>query len=97
MRVSTWSSNVCSSDLAAGGTTPVAAAPAKGAQTPFRCLVSEFAESKLAVGAFVTLVAIILAALLAPWITPQNPYDLAQISILDGRLEPGSESMDGWT
>src|SRR3546814_5551720 len=75
--------------VAAGATTPVAAAPAKGAQTPFRRLVSEFAESKLAVGAFVTLVAIILAALLAPWITPQNPYDLAQISILDGRLEPG--------
>src|SRR5690606_17285591 len=83
----------------AGGAAGVAAEPArtKGAETPFRRLVSEFCESKLAIGAFVTLVAIILAAVLAPWIAPQNPYDLAQISILDGRLEPGSESMDGWT
>ena len=34
-------------------------------------------------------------ALLAPWISPQNPYDLAQLDIMDGRLPPGSVSADG--
>lgn len=41
------------------------------------------------------LLAIVGAALLAPIIAPQNPYDLAQIDILDGRLAPGSRSADG--
>jgi len=76
---------------------PAVAPRAAPVQTPLRRFLSEFAESKVAVSALFVLVAIVLAALLAPWIAPQNPYDLAQISILDGRLEPGSESMDGWT
>jgi peptide/nickel transport system permease protein len=33
---------------------------------------------------------IVGAALLAPWLAPQNPYDLAQIDLLDSRLPPGS-------
>jgi peptide/nickel transport system permease protein len=37
------------------------------------------------------LALIIGAALLAPWLAPQNPYDLAQIDLLDSRLPPGSE------
>ncbi|MET4700001.1 peptide/nickel transport system permease protein [Constrictibacter sp. MBR-5] len=80
----------------------MAEAPAVGAraapvQTPLRRFLSEFAESKVAVGALVVLILVVLCAVFAPWIAPQNPYDLGQISILDGRLEPGSESMDGWT
>jgi peptide/nickel transport system permease protein len=39
----------------------------------------------------------VLLAILAPWITPQNPYDLAQVTIMDGRLPPGSEAFDGYT
>ena len=31
-------------------------------------------------------------ALAAPWIAPQNPYDLAQLSILDNMLPPGAQS-----
>ena len=29
-----------------------------------------------------------LCALLAPWIAPQDPYDLAQLSLIDSRLPP---------
>ena len=36
------------------------------------------------------LAAIVIAALFAPWLAPQNPYDLAQIDLLDSRLPPGS-------
>ena len=89
-------------DPKAAAAVTMAEAPAVGprvapVQTPLRRFLSEFAESKVAVGALVVLILVVLCAVLAPWIAPQNPYDLGQISILDGRLEPGSESMDGWT
>ena len=42
-------------------------------------------------------VLIALAAIFAPLIAPQNPYDLAQLDIMDGRLPPGSASGAGYT
>ncbi len=63
--------------------------------TPFRRFVREFAESWLAVFGFVIVLVIAVLALAAPWITPQNPYDLAQLDIMDGRLAPGSKSPEG--
>ena len=41
------------------------------------------------------LVALIVLALFAPWISPQNPYDLAALDILDARLAPGEKSWEG--
>ena len=38
---------------------------------------------------------LLLAAVIGPWLAPQNPYDLMQISIMDAKLSPGSESMSG--
>ncbi|MFE0752876.1 ABC transporter permease [Inquilinus sp. NPDC058860] len=54
-------------------------------------------DSKAATLAAIACLALILVALFAPRIAPQDPYDLASLSIMDGRLPPGSESMDGWT
>ncbi|MDR6294405.1 MULTISPECIES: ABC transporter permease [Inquilinus] len=54
-------------------------------------------DSKAATLAAIACLALVLVALFAPWIAPQDPYDLASLSIMDGRLPPGSESMDGWT
>ena len=64
-------------------------------ETPFRRFVWEFSSSSLAVAGLLAAVAITLIALLAPAIAPQNPYDLAHLDIMDGRLPPGSESMNG--
>ncbi len=64
--------------------------------TAWRRFWSDFAESKIAVLGLILMTLIITAALLAPWITPQNPYDLAQVSVLDARLPPGEVSMDGY-
>jgi peptide/nickel transport system permease protein len=61
-------------------------------ETPFRRFVSEFAESKLALVGLLVFAAIALVAIFAPWIAPQNPYDLAQLDIMDGRLEPGARN-----
>jgi len=64
---------------------------------PFRRFVSDFAESRVAVGSLVVFALVMLAAVLAPWISAQNPYDLAQIDVLDGRLRPGTKGMNGLT
>lgn len=84
---------MASTETPAGGATPVR----RAADTPFRRFLSDFTDSWLAVGAAALLAVIILAAVLAPWIAPQNPYDLAVVSIFDARLPPGSQSMDGVT
>jgi peptide/nickel transport system permease protein len=64
-------------------------------ETPFRRFVADFFESWLATGALLVFAVIVLCAVLAPVISPQNPYDLAVLDIMDGRLEPGSRSGDG--
>ncbi|MGV6890309.1 ABC transporter permease [Rhodophyticola sp. SM2404] len=43
----------------------------------------------------ILLVLIAASAIFAPLIAPTNPYDLSTVSILDGRLAPGEEMVDG--
>lgn len=66
-------------------------------ETPFQRFASDFADSKIAVAGLVTFGIILLIAILAPWISPTNPYDLATVDILDSRLAPGTEMMNGKT
>jgi len=74
-----------------------ASAPVRrpAAQTPFQRFVADFVESRLATLALVLLVATMVLALIAPWIVPQNPYDLAQVDIMDSRLKPGTPASSG--
>lgn len=53
-----------------------------------------YAGSWLAVGAAAVLLLMVLAAVAAPLIAPQNPYDLAGLSLFDGRLPPMSRGVD---
>jgi peptide/nickel transport system permease protein len=76
---------------------PIPLEPAAAAETPLRRFVSDFCESRLAIGGLCGFLLIVAAAVAAPLITPQDPYDLAQLSILDGRLAPGSEGLAGFT
>lgn len=55
----------------------------------------EFVRSKAAVIAAVVLIILMGAAVFAPIVSPQNPYDLAQVDPLDARLAPGTPSPDG--
>lgn len=48
-------------------------------------------------GSLIILFSLIGLILVAPFFAPQDPYDLMALSIMDGRLPPGSEHMDGWT
>ncbi|WP_454855138.1 ABC transporter permease [Rhizobium binxianense] len=64
-------------------------------RSPFRQVISTLLHDKLALVGILLVLVFILAAVFAPLIAPQNPYDLSQLDILDGRLPPGSQSMSG--
>jgi peptide/nickel transport system permease protein len=64
-------------------------------ETPFRRFVADFRESPVAVGAAIVFVVIFVAAMACAYISPQNPYDLRQLDIMDGKLAPGKVSGDG--
>ncbi len=63
----------------------------------FRQHAGDFLRAPSAVIGLTVLLAVILVAIFAPMISPQNPYDLMQLDILDARLPPGSESFSGIT
>jgi peptide/nickel transport system permease protein len=65
------------------------------ADHPLRRFAGDFFDSRMAAAGMVLLLAILLAAVFAPWIAPQDPYDLAQLDIADSRLAPGSAAADG--
>ena len=72
-------------------------APFIPADAPSRDLVASFRRDRMALCALLVLVVIIAAALLAPVISPQNPYNLAELDILDSKLAPGEKGADGRT
>jgi peptide/nickel transport system permease protein len=63
-----------------------ASSSSSGAAKPLRAMI-----------AAAILLLIVLAAVFAPWIAPQNPYDMNAVSIMDGRLPPGSVGDAGFT
>ena len=64
-------------------------------ETPWQRLRREFFANKLAVMGLVLLLLAVGVAVLAPWISPQNPYDIGKLDIFDSKLPPGSKSADG--
>src|SRR5262249_18947197 len=73
--------------------TETSAAPSLApAESPWRRFASEFAESRLALAGRALLVAIVILALAAPLASPQDPYDLSQLDVMDSKLAPGEPS-----
>ena len=66
-------------------------------ETPLGRFIAEYCESKVAIAAAAFLFLLVLLAIVAPWIAPQNPYDLAQVDVLDSRLPPGEVGFNGMT
>ena len=64
-------------------------------ETPWQRLRREFLASKLAVLGLVLLLLAVGVAVFAPWIAPQDPYDIGKLDIFDSKLPPGSTSADG--
>jgi len=77
--------------LTAPATTPQPRAP----QSPLRRIASDFFENPVAVFGLGLLLLVIAAAMFAPLISPQNPYDLAQLDVMESKLPPGSKAPTG--
>ena len=56
----------------------------------------DFTASRITVAAGAVTLAIVLAALLAPWITPQNPFDPAELDLLDAFTPPAWIEGGSW-
>ncbi|CAM4071774.1 ABC transporter permease [Paracoccus yeei] len=77
---------------------PIVEAPALqegSALAVARKILRDLIRSPVAAVALVVTVAICLVAVFAPFIVPQNPYDLQQLSVLDGLQPPGGAPMMG--
>ncbi len=86
-----------SAETLTAATPETATAAVTRTETPLGRFFSDYWESKPAVTAFIVLCALVFIAIFAPHISPQNPYDLGEIDILDSRLPPGAEGMTGMT
>ena len=77
----------------------VAVAPFRSSdeETPFRRAARAYFRSYTAIFGLALLLAIVAIALLAPFIAPQNPYDLMQLDVMNSRMPPGSVSPTGET
>src|SRR3546814_16353342 len=58
-------------------------------------IARDFIRSRTAGVAAVVFFALVVLAVLAPFITLQNPYDLSQLNLLDARLAPMERGFDG--
>lgn len=67
-----------------------------GGVSPLAGFWAQFRENWMAVGALAVVVLILLVALIAPIIAPQDPYDLATLSLLDARRPPGHIGSGGY-
>ena len=57
----------------------------------------EYRDNRVAVAALGVALLMLAAALLAPWIAPQDPYDLASLRLMDSRKPPGFVNAEGFT
>jgi peptide/nickel transport system permease protein len=66
------------------------------AEPGWRNFLTRFFEDRIALIGSAMLSVIVLLALFAPLIAPQNPYDLAVVDIMDSRQPPGALAGEGY-
>ncbi|MBN7776603.1 ABC transporter permease [Nitratireductor aquimarinus] len=67
-------------------------ATAESPRSPILDKIVDFLRSPLAVLGLLLALALGLSALFAPWIAPQDPYDLMAIDVMDARMPPGTKA-----
>jgi peptide/nickel transport system permease protein len=66
-------------------------------ESPWRRALAEFVADPVALAGSILLAMLLVVAVAAPLVSPQNPYDLAQLDIMNSRLPPGSKGVSGGT
>ena len=64
--------------------------------SPVHAAWVEFRQNRVALIALVIVSIIVILAVLAPWVAPQNPYDMASLELMDSRLAPGEIGTGGY-
>jgi len=70
---------------------------ASAIDSPLRRIAADFAESRLALIGLAVFALVVFVAVAAPLVSPQNPYDLAALDIMESKVPPGGTSLDGRT
>jgi peptide/nickel transport system permease protein len=78
--------------MASPASSPVPTPARSRSDSPTAQLARRFVENPLAGLGLILLLGLIVPAVLAPWIAPQNPYDIGSLDIFDSQLPPGSVS-----
>jgi len=60
-----------------------------------RQLWRQFSANRVALGGLIVFTIMVLMAIFAPMLTPQDPYDLASLELLDNLLAPMSRGFSG--
>ncbi len=81
----------------ASGADPALTRPPEQGESLLRRHIATFFESKTATTGLIVLVILVVAAFTAPLWAPQDPYDLATLSIMDNMLPPGEVMLDSNT
>src|SRR5450830_907481 len=68
--------------------------PVAPPETPMRLLLRRYFKSRVGTIAAVFLLLLVAIAVAAPFIAPQDPYDLTKVSIMEAERAPGSASSD---
>jgi peptide/nickel transport system permease protein len=66
------------------------------ADTPLAHFWQDFRANRVALAALGVVAIILVVALLAPWISPQNPYDMSGLRLTDARRPPGFVGSGGY-
>lgn len=69
----------------------------KSKSTPLGRFLDEFVDNRVALVAAVLILVLAVAALLAPWLAPQDPYDIGSLRLSDARRPPGFVGSGGYT
>lgn len=85
--------------LTPGGTTAAtpSAAPLQSRASRMRDFWSDYRASPIAVVSLAVIVLLAVVAFGAPWLMPQDPYDMAALDWLDAFLRPGTVGSSGYT
>lgn len=74
--------------MADTSTTSEVARPSRWARIADSDMMYSFRRSPVVILSTIVLAIIVLAALFAPWLAPQNPFDPASLNLMDGKTRP---------
>lgn len=72
------------------------AAMAVPREQKFRDFWQDYCRSPVALISLIVIATLLILSFGAPWITPQNPYDMAALDWMDAFLRPGTEGTAGY-